>query len=195
MRKRVWMAMIIGATIASIPAQGDTMPTIYDIPVTRITGEETTLREYAGSVLLIVNTASKCGFTGQYAGLQRLHETYGDRGLVVLGFPSNDFGKQEPGSNETIQEFCTVNYGVTFPLFAKIVVKQGESQHALYRYLTEEQTNPGHAGRIQWNFNKFLVDRDGKNIDRFGSRDKPEDRKVITAIEAALASESSTAGH
>ncbi len=178
--------MIAGAMLAPITTMGDIMPSIYDIPVTRITGEQTTLREYEGKVLLIVNTASKCGFTRQYEGLQRLYEQKRDRGLVILGFPSNDFMRQEPGSNAEILEFCRLNYGVDFPMFAKIVVKGGDDQHALYHYLTEEKTNPGHAGRIQWNFNKFLIGRDGTILDRFGSRDEPGDKQVVAAIEAAL---------
>ncbi|KMQ52411.1 Glutathione peroxidase family protein [Chitinispirillum alkaliphilum] len=162
------------------------MQSIYDIPVTTITGEETTLRPYEGKVLLIVNVASKCGFTKQYDGLQKLYEKYKDEGFYILGFPSNDFKNQEPGTNEEILEFCRVNFGVTFPLFSKISVKRGEKQHPLYTFLTSKETNKNVAGRITWNFNKFLISRDGTVITRFGSRTEPLAPKVIKAIEEAL---------
>ena len=161
------------------------MKTLYDIEVETITGETVPMDSYRGKVLLIVNTASKCGFTGQYEGLQALYDKYRDRGLLVLGFPSNDFLRQEPGTNEEIQTFCQVNYGVTFPTFAKLSVK-GKSQHQLYGYLTGPETNPEFSGKITWNFNKFLVSREGAVIGRFGSRTKPQDPKLITALEAAL---------
>ncbi len=132
------------------------MTSLYDIPVTSLTGETVLLREYAGKVLLTGNTASKCRLTGQYEGLQGLYEKYGDSGLVVLGFPSNDFRDQEPGTDEEILAFCQVNYGVTFPMFSKIVVKDGPAQHPLYRYLTNKDTNPEHGCKIQWNFNRKL---------------------------------------
>lgn len=157
----------------------------YDIEAQTIAGETLKLEAYKGKVLLIVNTASKCGFTGQYDGLQRLYETYENQGLVVLGFPSNDFMRQEPGSNEEIASFCKLNYGVTFPMFAKVSVK-GSDQHPLYAYLTSRETNPEFEGKITWNFNKFLVSRDGRIINRFGSRTKPDDKKLISAIEGAL---------
>jgi len=159
---------------------------IYNIEVTHMAGEPVTLSGYRGKVMLIVNTASKCGFTGQYEGLQALHEAYKDSGLVVLGFPANNFLRQEPGSNEEIQSFCKLNYGVTFPMFEKISVK-GRDQHALYRYLTSKESNPEFGGNIGWNFNKFLISRDGQIIGRFGSRTKPRDAKVIGALEEALA--------
>ena len=159
--------------------------TLYDIEVNTITGETQSLASYRAKVLLIVNTASKCGFTGQYEGLQALHETYQDQGLVILGFPSNDFLRQEPGTNEEIQNFCKLNYGVSFAMFAKISVK-GKDQHPLYNYLTHPETNPKSAGKISWNFNKFLIDRNGSIAARFGSRVKPQDPTLITALEAAL---------
>ncbi|MCF7849302.1 MAG: glutathione peroxidase [Kiritimatiellales bacterium] len=162
------------------------MTGIYEIEVETIAGETIKLDQYRGKVLLVVNTASKCGFTGQYDGLQKLYETYKDKGLVVLGFPSNDFLRQEPGSNEEIQSFCKLNYGVDFPMFGKISVK-GKNQHPLYLYLTSRQTNPEFAGKIIWNFNKFLVSRDGRSIGRFGSRTTPEDGKLVAAVESALA--------
>lgn len=161
------------------------MTDLYTIEVKTIAGEPVKLEAYKGKVLLIVNTASKCGFTGQYDGLQNLYETYRDKGLVILGFPSNDFLKQEPGTNEEIASFCKLNYGVTFPMFEKIAVK-GDDQHPLYTYLTSELSNPEFSGKISWNFNKFLVSRDGKTVNRFGSRTAPDDKNLIAAVEAEL---------
>ncbi len=158
---------------------------LYDIEVKTIAGEPVKLEQYKGKVLLIVNTASKCGFTGQYDGLQKLYETYQDKGFVILGFPSNDFMGQEPGTHDEIQSFCKLNYGVTFPLFEKTGVK-GKGQHALYAYLTSKQTNPEFSGKISWNFNKFLISSDGQIVNRFGSRTKPDDSDVISAIETEL---------
>lgn len=171
---------------ASQPAEAGLPASLYEVPVTTLAGADTTLASYRGDVLLIVNVASRCGFTGQYEGLQKLQTDYGARGLSVLGFPANNFLNQEPGTNEEIASFCSVRFGVTFPMFAKISVKGGD-QHPLYRYLTSPSTNPEHAGEIEWNFTKFLVGRDGRVIDRFGPRTKPEDEKVIAAIEQALA--------
>ena len=159
---------------------------IYDIEVNTISGDPVKMEEYKGKVLLIVNTASKCGFTGQYAGLQKLHLDHGEEGLLVLGFPSNDFLGQEPGSNEEISSFCEINYGVTFPMFAKLAVKGGD-QHPLYAYLTSKKTNPEFGGKISWNFNKFLISRNGDIVNRFGSRTKPDDKELVAAIESELA--------
>ncbi|MFM9881016.1 MAG: glutathione peroxidase, partial [Burkholderiaceae bacterium] len=141
-------------------------------------------RQYAGQVLLIVNTASACGYTPQFAGLQDLYTTYGLRGLAVLGFPCNQFGAQDSGSNEEIAEFCSLNYGVSFPMMAKIDVN-GANAHPLYQWLTREA--PGLLGSraIKWNFTKFLVGRDGRVLKRYGSMDAPE--KLTKDIEAALA--------
>lgn len=162
--------------------KGAVMGDLYSMDVETITGETVSLSQYKGKALLIVNTASKCGFTGQYAGLQKLYETYRDQGFEVLGFPSNDFLKQEPGSNEEIQSFCTLNYGVSFPMFGKISVK-GKAQHPLYAWLT---AHPEYGGKISWNFNKFLISPDGQVVARFGSRTKPDDPKLIQAIEDVL---------
>ncbi len=158
----------------------------YSTQVTSITGQSKDLSEYEGQVLLIVNTASKCGFTGQYEGLQAIYDKYGSQGLVVLGFPANDFLGQEPGTNEAIQSFCKVNYGVTFPVFAKLSVK-GKNQHPLYQYLTSKQTNPEFSGKISWNFNKFIIDRQGNVLARFGSRTRPENADLTTRLEEAMA--------
>lgn len=158
---------------------------IYDFTMKKIDGSVTPLAEYKGKVLLIVNVASKCGFTGQYAGLQKLYETYRDRGLVILGFPANDFLRQEPGTNQEIAQFCSLKYNVTFPMFEKISVT-GEDCHPLYQYLISKATNPEFSGKITWNFNKFLISREGRILARFGSRTTPEDKEVIAAIEKAL---------
>jgi glutathione peroxidase len=165
------------------------MNSIYDFSMKQIDGKASSLAEYKGKVLLIVNVASKCGFTGQYAGLQKLYETYKDRGLVVMGFPANDFLFQEPGSNQEIAQFCSLKFHVTFPLFEKITVTGG-NMHPLYKYLTDKTTNPEFSGKITWNFNKFLIGRDGHILNRFGSRTTPEDKDVIAAIEKALESKS-----
>ena len=168
------------------PTPGDAPKTIHSFTMRDIDDSEVALSSYKGKVMLVVNVASKCGFTGQYEGLEKLYETYREQGLVVLGFPANDFLKQEPGTNEEIKQFCTLTYGVTFPMFAKIAVK-GKDIHPLYAYLTSPVTNPGHSGAISWNFNKFLVGRDGAILARFGSRTKPDDKDLVAAVEAALA--------
>jgi len=161
------------------------MTNVYDFTVQDIDGKDVGLSAYKGKVLLVVNVASKCGFTGQYAGLEKLYRTYRERGLVVLGFPANDFLRQEPGTEAEIKSFCTMTYGVTFPMFAKISVKGG-GIHPLYKFLTGKETNPNFSGAISWNFNKFLVGRDGAVAGRFGSRTTPEDPDLVAAIEKAL---------
>lgn len=164
------------------------MPTaksIYEISALDIDGKDINLGKYKGKVLLFVNTASKCGYTPQYKGLQAIYDKYKERGFVVLGFPSNDFGGQEPGTEKEIKEFCTFRYKVTFPMFAKITIKGG-GKHPLYKYLTSKETNPKFSGEVTWNFNKFLVSRKGKIIGRFSSRETPESKEVISSIEKAL---------
>lgn len=156
---------------------------LYDFSATAIDGQTVPLDRYRGQVLLIVNTASACGFTPQFGGLEQLHQTYGPRGLVVLGFPCNQFGSQDPGSNAEIAGFCQRNYGVSFPMMAKIEVN-GTEAHPLYRWLTTEA--PGLLGSkaIKWNFTKFLVGRDGRVIRRYAPQDAPQ--KLAGDIEAAL---------
>jgi glutathione peroxidase len=163
---------------------------VHKFKVETIIGEPMTLASYKGKVLLIVNVASKCGFTYHYEGLQKLYLKYRARDFVVLGFPSNDFLSQEPGSNEEIQQFCRLTYGVEFPMFSKISVK-GSDKHPLYQFLTDKKKNHGFGGRITWNFNKFLVDRNGIVIGRFGSRTKPMDPELVAAIEQALSRDTS----
>ncbi len=159
---------------------------IYEFKMKDIDGKDVKLKKFKGNVLLVVNTASKCGYTPQYEGLQAAFDKYKDKGFYVLGFPANNFGEQEPGTEKEIKEFCTTKYKVTFPMFAKISVK-GEDQDPLYAYLTSKETNPQFAGDITWNFNKFLIDRDGKIVARFTSKDKPEGEAVTQAIEKYLA--------
>lgn len=149
-------------------------------------GKPVKLSKYQGKVILIVNVASKCGLTPQYEDLEEVSKKYEDKGLTILGFPANEFGKQEPGSNKEIAEFCQKNYGVDFPMFSKVVVK-GEGQCDLYKFLTSKETNPKFAGDIKWNFEKFLVSRDGKVVARFEPRIRPDDKQVISKIEAELA--------
>ena len=161
------------------------MATVYDFEARQIDGRMAPLSAFRGKVLLIVNTASACGYTPQFGGLEELHEAYGGKGLVVLGFPCNQFGRQDPGSNEEIASFCQLNYGVSFPMMAKIDVN-GDEAHPLYRWLTAEA--PGLLGSkaIKWNFTKFLVGRDGRVIRRYAPQDKPQ--ALAKDIEAALGS-------
>jgi glutathione peroxidase len=159
------------------------MASIADISVKTIDGIEQSLGDYSGSVLLIINVASYCGYTPQYKGLEQLNQTYGEQGLRVLGFPCNDFGEQEPGSNAEIEAFCDRNYGVTFDLFDKVHAK-GASQHPLYARLTAAVMPPG---EVNWNFEKFLISRTGEVVERFRSSVKPEDAELVNAIERELA--------
>ena len=159
--------------------------TIYDFTAKTIDGDERALRDYAGKALLVVNVASQCGLTPDYAGLQELYANFRDRGLVVLGFPCNQFGTQEPGSAAEIKTFCETRYGVTFPMFAKIDVN-GQSRHPLYAFLTGQPTQPDGPGDIQWNFAKFLIDRSGKVAARFAPATAPVSDEVVKAIETVL---------
>ncbi|WP_030475415.1 glutathione peroxidase [Lentzea albidocapillata] len=158
---------------------------IYDIPVQTLAGEPGDLSAVRGKVALVVNVASRCGLTPQYAGLERLQEKYGTEGFSVVGFPCNQFMGQEPGTSEEIATFCSATYGVSFPLFEKIEVN-GPDQHPLYQELTKHADADGTAGDVQWNFEKFLVSRDGQVIARFRPRTEPEDAVITEAIEAAL---------
>ena len=156
---------------------------IYDFKATRLNGDEESLDAYRGKVLLIVNTASECGFTPQYAGLETLYQNLKSRDFVVLGFPCNQFGAQEPGDATAIEQFCQVNFGVTFPMFAKIEVN-GENTHPLYAYLKHEAAGLLGTEAIKWNFTKFLVDREGQVVERYAPATKPED--LVQAVEALL---------
>ncbi len=159
--------------------------TIYHHPVAALSGESIDLNEFSGSALLIVNVASRCGNTPQYAGLQNLYETYRDRGFHVLGFPCNQFGGQEPGSEEDIAEFCSSTYQVTFPMFSKIEVN-GPDRHPLYAELTQQQDRDGRAGDVQWNFEKFVISPDGEPVGRFRPPVEPADPALVEAITAQL---------
>jgi glutathione peroxidase len=159
---------------------------VYDFTLNSIDGAATPLSSFKGKVVLLVNVAIKCGFTPQYAGLEKLYETYKDKGFVIVGVPANNFGKQEPGSNEEIKTFCSRNYNVTFPMLSKVSVK-GEDTTPLYQYLTDKAANPTTGGEIKWNFTKFLVDKKGNVINRFESAVTPEAAELVKAVEAALA--------
>jgi len=158
---------------------------VYDFPVNTLTGEPSSLGTLAGKTLLVVNVASKCGLTPQYTTLEQLQERYAGRGFSVVGFPCNQFGGQEPGSAEEIQEFCSTTYGVSFPIFEKIEVN-GPGRHPIYDELTQLPDADGEAGDIQWNFEKFLVAPDGKLVARFRPRTEPDAPEVVSAIEANL---------
>jgi glutathione peroxidase len=158
---------------------------IYDFVMTDIDGKERPLSEFAGKVLLIVNVASKCGFTPQYKSLQTLYTRFKERGFEILGFPANDFMRQEPGTDAEIKSFCSTTYGVSFPMFSKISVK-GKDIHPLYAFLTEKETDPQFPGKITWNFNKFLLDRKGAIVARFDSKDDPLGDKIPRVVTDTL---------
>lgn len=165
---------------------GKKVPPVLNFKMKRLNGKEVNLADYQGKVLLIVNTASKCGATPQYEGLEKLHEKYSGKGLAVLGFPANEFGSQEPGTNDEIAAFCKENYGVKFDMFEKVVVK-GEGECPLYSYLTSPKTNPKSAGPIKWNFEKFVIGRNGEIVARFSTGTEPEAADVVKVIEQELA--------
>ena len=161
------------------------MPTLHDFTQTTLDGKPKSLAHFKGKPVLVVNVASRCGLTPQYAGLQKLQETYGARGFAVLGFPCNQFAGQEPGTETQIAEFCTKNYGVTFPMFAKLDVN-GAARSPLFDWLTQEKTAPDGPGDVAWNFAKFLVDKQGKVVARFNPRVAPDAPELVAAIEKAL---------
>ena len=171
--------VLIAMTLPALAA-----PKLASIPIKDINGKETSLQDYQGKVLLVVNVASHCGYTPQYAGLEATHRRFKNKGLAVLGFPSNDFGAQEPGTNEEIKKFCTSKYDVTFPMFDKLHVK-GAEQHPLYAALTGKESP--FPGDVKWNFGKFLIGRDGTILKRWDSKTTPESKEILDAIEAALA--------
>jgi len=172
--------MFVLAPLAMAAAQSPLQYTVKDID-----GKDVDLSQYKGKVVLIVNVASKCGNTPQYKQLEEMHQKYADKGLVILGFPANEFGHQEPGTNAEIKQFCTGKYDVHFPMFSKIVVK-GDGQADLYKTLTSKETDPKFAGPITWNFEKFLVGRDGQVAARFTPKTKPDAAEVVKAIEGEL---------
>jgi glutathione peroxidase len=158
---------------------------VLEFTMKNIDGKEVPLSNYKGKVLLIVNVASKCGNTPQYSGLEELYKEYAGQGFAILGFPANNFLWQEPGTDEEIKEFCTTKYNVTFDMFSKISVK-GSDQHPLYRFLTSKESNPEFAGDVKWNFQKYLIDRNGKVIGKFAPGLNPKSEELTGAIEAAL---------
>jgi len=167
----------------TMPAPAGSSP--LDFTVKDIEGKDVNLADYRGKVVLLVNVASKCGFTPQYTALESLYETYNNRGFVIIGFPANNFHSQEPGTDAEIKAFCTSKYSVTFPLMSKISVK-GDDKHPLYKFLTEPPTAGDFQGEIGWNFTKFLIDRNGNVIARFASPTKPSDPALVAAVEDAL---------
>jgi glutathione peroxidase len=175
--------IVLNRTLADPPKERS----MYEFTMKNIDGQEVKLDAYKGKVVMIVNTASRCGLTPQYEGLEALYDKYKDRGFVVLGFPANNFMGQEPGTEKEIKDFCTLKYNVSFPMFSKISVK-GEDQHPFYAFLTDKKANPGFDGEIAWNFEKFLADRSGKIIARFSPKTTPNDPEVVKAVEGALGS-------
>jgi len=188
------VAVVVGAAykygfiMNPSPSEPTKEKSMYEFTMKNIDGQDVKLDTYKGKVVMIVNVASKCGYTPQYEGLQALYEKYGDQGFVILGFPANNFMGQEPGTEAEIKEFCSTKYRVTFPMFAKLSVA-GKDQHPFYAFLTNKESNPSFGGEISWNFNKFLTDRNGKVVARFGSKDAPESDAVKAAIEKNLATQ------
>ena len=193
MKKKILFAsLIVASLVMASPVsakdksgKADKAKSIYDFTLKDINGKDVKLKQYRGKVVMLVNVASKCGLTPQYEGLQKIYAKYQSQGFVVLGVPANNFGGQEPGTNEEIKTFCSTKYNVTFPLFSKVSVK-GDDIDPLYKFLTDKQTNPEFGGDIAWNFNKFLVDRNGKIVARFSPKEAPESEKLIQTLEAVL---------
>ena len=179
MRKLILILFLVAGLTAAHAAS------IYDFTLKSIDHQPVSLKSYKGKVVLLVNVASRCGFTPQYAGLEALYEKYKDRGLVIVGIPANNFASQEPGTEEEIKKFCSSKYNVTFPMMAKVSVL-GEDQTPLYRFLTDKSANPQIGGDIKWNFTKFLFDRNGKPVARFEPAVTPDSPEVRAAIESAL---------
>jgi glutathione peroxidase len=173
------------AALLFLSATAFAASSVYDFTLPALNGTPTPLAGFKGKVVLVVNVASQCGYTPQYEGLQALYAKYKGQGFVIAGFPANNFGGQEPGTNEEIGAFCKSKYGVTFPMFSKISVK-GSDKAPLYQFLTDKSANPKTGGEIQWNFTKFLVDRDGKVIQRFESAVEPQSKELVSAVESAL---------
>jgi glutathione peroxidase len=177
--------VLAAGSLVAMAAAPDSGKSIYDFTLKSIDGQPTPLKSYKGKVVLLVNVASHCGFTPQYTALESIYEKYKDRGLVIVGVPANNFGGQEPGSDQEIKTFCSAKYNVKFPIMHKLSVK-GEDKTPLYQYLTSKEEDPKFAGEIQWNFTKFLFDRNGNPVARFEPKVTPDSPEVTTAIEAAL---------
>jgi glutathione peroxidase len=185
LREIVACGMVVLSLAAVHHVAAAEKPEALSFEMKTLDGKDVDLSEYQGKVVLIVNVASKCGLTPQYEQLQALHEKYKDAGLAVLGFPCNQFGKQEPGTATEIREFCSSNYGVSFDMFSKVDVN-GDEAAPLYKYLTSLETQPTGAGKISWNFEKFLIDRQGNVVARFAPRTRPDDAEVVGLIEKSL---------
>ena len=180
--RKLAMVILLCVAVTSMAAPAKS---IYDFTLKSIDGQSVALKSYHGKVVLLVNVASKCGFTPQYAGLESLYEKYKDRGLVIVGIPANNFGSQEPGTNEEIKKFCSNKYNVTFPMMAKVSVL-GADEAPLYTFLTDKAVNPKIGGDIKWNFTKFLFDRNGKPLERFEPAVAPDSPQMVSGIESAL---------
>ena len=176
---------ILLATLLFLSVTAFAASSLYDFTMPSLNGAPTPLAGFKGKVVLVVNVASQCGYTPQYEGLQALYAKYKDQGFVIAGFPANNFGGQEPGTNEEIGAFCRSKYGVTFPMFSKISVKGGDKA-PLYQFLTDKSANPKTGGEIQWNFTKFLVNREGKVIQRFEPAVEPQSKELVSAVESTL---------
>jgi glutathione peroxidase len=181
--RKLSLVLMLCLACASLAAQSKS---IYDFTMKSIDGQQVSLGGYSGKVVLLVNVASKCGFTPQYTALEAVYEKYKDKGFVIVGIPANNFAQQEPGTDEEIKKFCSSKYSVTFPMMAKVSVL-GDDKTPLYSFLTGKETNPQFGGDIKWNFTKFLFDRSGKPVARFEPAVTPDSPQVTTAIEAALA--------
>jgi glutathione peroxidase len=180
------MRRLVGFLFLCVIMTFATEKSVYDFTLNSIDGQPTSLGAYKGKVLLVVNVASRCGFTPQYAALESVYERYKDRGLVIVGVPANNFGAQEPGTNQEIKTFCTRKYNVQFPMMSKVSVK-GSDTTPLYQYLTDPSLHPKTGGEIKWNFTKFLFDRNGNIVARFEPEVTPDSAQVVTAIEKTLA--------
>jgi glutathione peroxidase len=176
---------LLPAILLLLSATAFAASSLYEFTMPALNGTPTPLAGFKGKVLLVVNVASQCGYTPQYEGLQALYKKYKDQGFVIAGFPANNFGEQEPGTNEEIGAFCRSKFGVTFPMFSKISVK-GSDKAPLYQFLTDKSANPKTGGEIQWNFTKFLVDRNGRVIQRFEPAVEPQAGELVSAVESAL---------
>ena len=177
---------VASGVVNSEEKKGEKVPPALNFKMKRLDGKAGDLADYKGKVVLMVNVASQCGLTPQYVQLEKLHEQFSEKGLAVLGFPANEFGSQEPGTDTEISTFCTSKYNVKFDMFSKVVVK-GEGQCPLYKFLTSKETDPKFAGDIKWNFEKFLIGRNGEVVAQFAPKVKPDSEEVIKAIETELA--------
>jgi glutathione peroxidase len=184
---KAWLGVVVAGAIAlAAGAEDKKVPDVLNFKMKSLDGKDVDLARYKGKVVMFVNVASECGYTRQYKGLQALHEKYKDKGLAIVGVPANNFGKQEPGTDEQIKEFCATKYGVKFDMLSKVSVK-GDDITPLYKHLTSKETEPKFGGDVKWNFEKFLIGKDGRVVGRFGSKVEPEDKEFVAAIERELA--------